>query len=417
MTFPLAALKRYARVIGGSTPTPDETNWDGEINWLTPADVSPCHGGEVWESARTLSAQGLASCSASLAPAGSVVVTTRAPIGNVAVTRTPSATNQGCRTLVPDHRLDARYLRYQLQVRTEELQSQGAGSTFRELSGSALGVAQVRVPGLGQQHAIADFLDRECERIAALDAACEAQLSTLEQHAARVHDEMLAAEGSVPLKVLLRDSCVGIVVQPARLYVADGEVPCLRAVNVQAGEIVREDLQRISRGSHEANARSELQAGDVVVVRSGQAGAAAVVPDWAIGANCVDLLVLRPGPACESNWLVEVLNSEAFMGEVKRLTVGTIQGHMNLSVVRRIHCPAQAVREQVQVVERIQAARAETRAMRGELIGVRRLLLEYRDALITEAITGKLDVTRLSESQFDESARAAVEDERPEVHA
>lgn len=88
---------------------------------------------------------------------------------------------------------------------------------------------------------------------------------------------------------------------------------------------------------------------------------------------------------------------------------------MNLSAIRRLVTPTLNLDRQDEVIREVDHLRAETSGMADELRQVRSLLREYRDALITEAVTGKLDVTRLSEQQLDESAHAASEGERPEV--
>ena len=94
-----------AEIIGGSTPsTSDPYNFDGDIPWLTPRDLAGQHDRYVTRGARNLSEKGLRSCSARLLPPGTVLLTTRAPIGYVAIAKNPMATNQGFRNLIPKTR-------------------------------------------------------------------------------------------------------------------------------------------------------------------------------------------------------------------------------------------------------------------------------------------------------------------------
>lgn len=152
----------------------------------------------------------------------------------------------------------------------------------------------ILVPPRDCQERIVRFLQAETSRLVVLSKAIqEQQAALIEWENSRI-DEALRAPTQVPLKALLRDACVGIVIQPARLYRDDGEIRCFRSVDLKDGTLTDEGVMRISRADHEERKRSELHAGDVVVVRTGQAGSAAVVPDWAAGANCVDLLILRP---------------------------------------------------------------------------------------------------------------------------
>ena len=155
----LVEIDKIAKVVGGGTPsTKDPKNFDGDIPWLTPKDLSTPHDRFVTQGKRNLSHAGLASSSARLVPADTVLLTTRAPIGYVAIAGTELATNQGFRNLVVGDDADSSYLYYWLKHNTSELERHASGSTFRELSGSALKRIRVLLPPLSEQLAIAQIL-------------------------------------------------------------------------------------------------------------------------------------------------------------------------------------------------------------------------------------------------------------------
>jgi len=152
-------IGEIADIVGGSTPsTADPSNFDGEIPWLTPKDLSGPHDRYVSRGERNLSRKGLQSCSAQLLPAGTVLVTSRAPIGYVAIAKNPIATNQGFRNLIPKPGFDSEFLYYWVKAHVEELQRHASGSTFQELTGSALAQIRIRIPPLSEQRAIAHIL-------------------------------------------------------------------------------------------------------------------------------------------------------------------------------------------------------------------------------------------------------------------
>jgi type I restriction enzyme S subunit len=152
-------IGEIAQIVGGSTPsTADPSNFNGEIPWLTPKDLSGPHERYVSRGERNLSRKGLQSCSAQLLPAGAVLLTSRAPIGYVAIAKNPIATNQGFRNLIPKPGLDSDFLYYWLRAHVEELQRRASGSTFQELTGAALAQIRIRVPPLPEQRAIAHIL-------------------------------------------------------------------------------------------------------------------------------------------------------------------------------------------------------------------------------------------------------------------
>lgn len=154
------ALRRIFRVVNGGTPTSDESNWHGDVPWATPVDLGAVDGKRITSTARSLTRQGLLAGSSSV-PEGSIIVSTRAPIGYVAETTCEMAFNQGCRGLVPRAELDVRYFRYQLIARRPELVALGQGSTFSELSSDALAAFKVACPPLSRQRLVADRLDTE----------------------------------------------------------------------------------------------------------------------------------------------------------------------------------------------------------------------------------------------------------------
>lgn len=176
--WPKVALRRVLSIVNGGTPTTDLANWDGGVSWATPVDLSARNGGRLGVTARTLTPLGLKSGSRSV-PAGSLIVSIRAPVGYVAETSAETAFNQGCRGLVPATSVDARYFRYQLGSLTAVMHAESQGSTFQELSSERLAQMQVVAPPVDQQRRIADHLDAETARIDTLIAKRQRQIELL----------------------------------------------------------------------------------------------------------------------------------------------------------------------------------------------------------------------------------------------
>ena len=152
-------IGQIAEVIGGSTPSTKESkNFDGDIPWLTPKDLAGTHDRYIEHGSRNLSRKGLESCSAKLLPRGAVLLSTRAPIGYVAIAKNPLATNQGFRSLVLRDDCIPEYIYYWLVANTKELELNASGTTFLELSGSALKEIRLSVPDTETQRDIAHVL-------------------------------------------------------------------------------------------------------------------------------------------------------------------------------------------------------------------------------------------------------------------
>ena len=161
------SIGEIAEVVGGGTPsTRDPANFDGDVPWLTPKDLSRPHDRVVAQGARNLSRAGLANSAARLVPPGAVLLSTRAPIGYVAIAGTEMATNQGFRNLIVHDGVCPQFIFYWFKENTEELDRHASGTTFRELPGSALKNIRIPLPPLPEQHAIAGVLGALDDKIA-----------------------------------------------------------------------------------------------------------------------------------------------------------------------------------------------------------------------------------------------------------
>ena len=159
-------LKRSFNILNGSTPRSDNPlYWDGDIVWVTPEDMSRTSKPTISDSLRQITEEGYKSCGTNLVPKGSLIVSTRAPIGYVKIAGVELCTNQGCRSLVKKRELDETYFFYYLSCFSNVLNSLGQGSTFPELSTENLKTFQVLVPPIEDQMSITKFLDSEVSQI------------------------------------------------------------------------------------------------------------------------------------------------------------------------------------------------------------------------------------------------------------
>ena len=149
-------------VIGGATPSTKKTeNYDGgQIPWITPKDLSTFSGRYISRGDRNITEVGLKSCSTQLLPAHSVLFSSRAPIGYVAIAQNEVCTNQGFKSVVPNESTDYLFLYYLLKYNKEAIEHMGSGTTFKEVSGNTMKGIHVKVPvSIEEQRKIASVLD------------------------------------------------------------------------------------------------------------------------------------------------------------------------------------------------------------------------------------------------------------------
>lgn len=159
--WPLVPIKDVARIVGGSTPKSGTAEfWDGQIPWATPKDLSDVDGKFIDDTPRKISQLGLNSCSSELLPPNSVLFSSRAPIGHVAINTVPMATNQGFKSFVPTPKIDASYLYWWLKCHRSDLERLGNGATFKEVSKAVVERIEIPLPALEEQKRIAAILDQ-----------------------------------------------------------------------------------------------------------------------------------------------------------------------------------------------------------------------------------------------------------------
>ena len=159
-------LGDVADIIGGGTPdTKNDSYWGGDVPWLTPKDLSGYGSRHISKGERNISYQGLTNSSAKMLPAGSVLLTSRAPIGYVAIAKNQLCTNQGFKSLVLKENADSEFFYYLLKNNVDYIQGMSSGSTFAEISGSQVKALEFKIPSLDVQKRIAGILGALDDRI------------------------------------------------------------------------------------------------------------------------------------------------------------------------------------------------------------------------------------------------------------
>ncbi len=135
-------------VVGGATPsTKKAENYEGgNISWITPKDLSTFSGRYIKRGERNITETGLKSCSTQLMPKNTVLFSSRAPIGYVAIAANNVCTNQGFKSVIPNEDTDALFLYYLLKYNKDKIESMGSGTTFKEVSGNIMKNIVVSVP-------------------------------------------------------------------------------------------------------------------------------------------------------------------------------------------------------------------------------------------------------------------------------
>ncbi|OHO63211.1 MULTISPECIES: restriction endonuclease subunit S [Corynebacterium] len=265
--WPMVRLGDVCEVVSGGTPkTSVEEYWGGEIPWVTPADLSKLKGLEISSGERAITQRGVDKSSAVLLPAGSVVLSSRAPIGYVAIAQVPMTTNQGCKSFIPSSEIDARYLAHYLLSQKDALQSLGTGATFKELSKTRAADIRIPLPPLDEQRRIAAVLD-EVGRLSSIQIKKVEGLEALKRV---VVEEFLKARGDQEVELGTISEIQSGITKGRKVSKKSTTsiVPYLSVSNVKDGFLQLHPIKEINATNDEIS-RYQLQRGDIVLTEGG----------------------------------------------------------------------------------------------------------------------------------------------------
>ena len=159
-------IKDCAEVIGGGTPsTKKEEYWGEDIPWISPKDLSGNSKKYISKGKKSITELGLRNSSAKLLPSNSLLFSSRAPIGYLAINKNPVATNQGFKSLIVREGFDTEFFYYLLKRNTEYIKSYASGSTFLEVSGSIVKELEFPIPSYEEQKRISRVLSKLDKKI------------------------------------------------------------------------------------------------------------------------------------------------------------------------------------------------------------------------------------------------------------
>jgi type I restriction enzyme S subunit len=398
-------IRHVFAVASGATPESGRPEyWDGDILWATPEDIGSLDSYWLADTRRKITQAGYESCATTTAPRGSIVLTKRAPIGQLAVLAEPACCNQGCLLLIPRSQEDTRFYYYWLSVQANWLQVLGRGSTFMELSTDELKSLHVPQLPLAQQRAIAEYLDRETARLDALVAAKERVLGLLAEKR-RALITRAVTRGLDP-EAPLRDSGIPWL----------GEIPAHWEID-RARWLFMERDQRSETGDEElltvshltgVTPRSEKDVnmfeaettegykiclpGDLVInTLWAWMGAMGVSPMSGIVSPAYN--VYQPGARIEPKYVDALVRLPVFAQEVTRHSKGVWSSRLRLypEGFFQVFLPLPSRREQREIVAYVAKETARLDALRSAAERTIGLLTERRAALITAAVTGQIE--------------------------
>lgn len=360
----IVKLTNIGKIVGGGTPKSSvPAYWGDDVIWITPADMK---GDEKWieSSGRRISYEGLQHSSARLLPKGSIIVSSRAPIGYVKIAASEMATSQGCKSIVFTSSVNVEYFYYVLLAFKARLNSLGSGTTFKEISGRVLGSLEVPLPPIEEQGEIAKQLDALLPIVDDL-AALEREREDLDR---LLHEQILLS--------VLKDLTFG---QLTRHWREQHDIPELEF------DFLGNVFQWTSGGTP-ARSRSEFYGGDIPWFKTGElrenrlyrseetiteqavsGSSAKIFPAGTVlvamyGATLGRVAILGVA-GCTNQACAAALPSDRMLPEylvllivslrtyLRSLAKGGAQPNISQTVLKQIQVPVPSIKEQKKIIE------------------------------------------------------------------
>ena len=268
-------------VVGGATPsTKKPENYEnGDIAWITPKDLSSFSGRYIQRGERNITEIGLKSCSTQLLPKNTVLFSSRAPIGYVAIAENAVCTNQGFKSVIPNEDTDPIFLYYLLKYNKDKIESMGSGTTFKEVSGNTMKNIVVSVPQDKQvQEKIASVLDAIDEKI----EENERINNNLLEQAIALYEHLLQ-EAEWPTATIL-DVAKKVAMGPfgsnikISTFVPEG-VPIISGNHLRGYFLEEPEFNYITEEHAERLKNSIVFSHDLIFTHAGNIGQVAMIPD------------------------------------------------------------------------------------------------------------------------------------------
>lgn len=406
------------RTVGSGT-TPDTENpayYDGDVPWVTTTELRETI---IRDTTKKVTRQALHEHSAlKLFPPDSLLIAMYgATIGRLGVLGMHACMNQACCALSGGTFLDSRFVYYWLLGFRDHVIQLASGGGQPNISQEKIRSLRIPAPSREAQRGVANFLDRRTAAIDALIAKKERLIELLQEKrqalitqvvtkgldpTVRMKPSGVRQFGDIPrsweLKRLMhltpddRQIMYGIVLPGPNVETG---IPIVKSGDCQPHRLKLERLHRTTPEIEAPYARARLSSGDVVYAIRGSVGLAAIVPDELQGANLTqDAARIAPRPGVNSRWLWYLVQAHGVWSQLEAGVVGATVKGINIRDLKRPFVPVPPVEEQTAIADYLDCLVGKLGTVVSATERSVERLREYRQAIITAAVTGKIDVSK-----------------------
>ena len=390
-------LGDIAEVIGGGTPsTKNYDFWNGDIPWLTPKDLSGYSNRYISRGERNITEQGLQNSSARILPKGTVLLTSRAPIGYLAIAEAEVCTNQGFKSIVLKNGNSPEFFYYLLKNNIEYIIGMGSGSTFAEISGGQVKNLEFNIPPLEIQKKIAGVLSALDDKIELNNKINQ----NLEQQAQALFDKMIMPYNK---KECIGDYCsVKSSFAFKSSWWQETGVKVIKIKNIEVSGLNLQDCSFVSKENAALARDFIVNGGDLLIAMTGATiGKFAIVPkiqDMLVVNQRVGKFFLGSNPVEKLPFIFCTLKQPEILSEIINRGQGSAQPNISGNDIMSISCvyPDEDIIRDFNSICQPYFEKIITKQQENAY------LTQLRDVLLPKLMSGEIDVDRVDVSRISD---------------
>lgn len=385
-------LNAIAKIVGGGTPdTAIEDYWQGSIQWFTPTELKTKY---VSESKRKISDAGLKNSSAKVLPAGTLLLSSRATVGDVSIALNECTTNQGFQSLIVNDENNNEFVYYWLTNNKKSLLEKASGSTFLEISKREIEKLVIQKPVKKEQTKIANFLTAVDEKITQLTQKHD----LLTQYKKGVMQLIFSQElrfkdddgGNFPeweekeLRTLCDLVTKGTTPTSVGHEFKTSGINFIKIESLEAdGKLIKEKLGFIDADAHAKLFRSQLKLHDLLFSIAGALGRVAIVTDEFLPANtnqALAIIRLSEGQSLDTKYVFYTLTNDRIKKLIESISVQLAQANLSLKDIGDFVIELPCIKEQTKIANFLTAIDDKITAIQAQLHAVK----QYKHGLLQQ---------------------------------
>lgn len=403
-------LGKITNVVGGGTPSSSKKEYydNGTIPWLSPADLSGYSDIYISRGQKNITELGLSKSSARLMPKDTVLLSSRAPIGYVAIASNSISTNQGFKNFLPSDAFYSRFLYWYLKSSKSLLESYASGTTFLELSGSKASMVEFPLPPLPEQKRIVHRIESLFAKLDEAKEKIQQVLDGAEMRKAAILHKAFTGELTKNWRKengISEDSWVEYTLQSVcTMKITDGThktptysdkengVVFLSAKDITSGEINWENTKYITSELHkELYSRLAPQINDILLAKNGTTGVAALVKEDKVFDIYVTLALLRPNVEIViPEYLLNIINSPLCKVQFNENLTGIGVPNLHLRDIKDVKIKVPSISEQEIISDKVEMLLANEGMVTKNCLKQIEVIDTMKKSILAKAFRGEL---------------------------